>query len=222
MTESSVEAEARAIIARIQSPKIETHREIDLIEFSGITSFEGDRLPRRFQRSTHRQQGGGTFDFHPEGQNNFFKLPVTYGFSGPAELKSGVRILLDRSIILDFAFDPSAYSKDGEGHSPDTKAPSSTARLHASARSMRPIFKRRELWHRHHAPHHRKRSQGQKWMWENEFADPNQPSASRSYERLKHEFNQANLPLSERRASDPSEWFLRPTLFEFIFAKGFI
>lgn len=217
-------AEAERIVQSIQLPQIPEGRSIDLRVFAKFDPGpKGEQDYRPFmQRAIDALSaaGGGTLIVsHPLGPDDWFKTPVTYRLSGPIELKSRVRLALEPSVRLEFDFNPQTFSDNGRGYlmryegtliyglSACIRAFNATdieiVALPGSG-AMPVIAGNGTEWVR--------------WMWYGDFGPDSVPE-ERSYMRLKHEVNNAAMPLAERRCADVTKWFQRPDLFQPLFCK---
>ena len=215
---------AEAIIASIQLPKIPEGREIDLREYAG---FDPGHRPEQDYRAIMQKAidelssaGGGTLVIsHPRGVNDWFKTQVTFRLSGPIQLKSRVRIAMEPSTRLEFDFNPLVYTDNGRGYLTRYEGsmiygPSACLRAFNAtdieiialpgSGATPAINGNGDQW--------------QRWLFQGEFGVHSVPG-QRSYERLKHEVNNAAMPLPERRFGDVTTWYLRPELFQALFCQ---
>lgn len=220
-------AEADRIVASIRRPDIPEGRTIELRAYAGFDPgpvAEQDYLPF-LQRAVDELSaaGGGTLKVtHPSGLSNWFKTPVVYRLGGPLQMKSHVRLALEPSTRLEFDFNPQAFTDSGRGflmryEGTMIYGPSACIRAFNAtdfeitgikgSGAMPAIDGNGAAW--------------QRWMWHGDFGPRHAEEATRSYMRLKHEINHAGRPLSERQCADPTEWFLRPDLFQLLFCKRF-
>lgn len=221
----SIRLRAQSIVDRIQAPRIPDGREIILSDYAGeVPDRSGSYDFRAAMQEALRElsaHGGGTLKItHPQGASDWFKTPVTYRLSGPIQLQSGVRFAMEPATELVFDFSPLTYNDNGRGYLTRYEGtliygPSACLRAFnvsdieiialPGSGPMPAISGNGALW--------------QNWMWAGDFHPTITSDAERSYQRLKHEINNGGVPLPQRMCADPTEWFLRPDLFQAMFSK---
>ena len=213
----SIQKRIDSIVDSIEAPRI-PDRELDFNAFAGHEpdeegSFEfRESLLAAIDR-IHSAGGGRVYLRHPQGRDNWMKVPMTYRIRGPVHLKSRTELLIDRGLTLFFEFSPADYLPGGRGV------------LRRYEGTM--VYSFSPLIYALGAEDIAVRSAGgaggdpvidgdgfrwQKWM----FAGEDRRKAegrTHSYQLLKEHNNNA-VPATELQWNDPDAHFLRPCAFE--------
>ena len=219
----NIHEEAERLATSIARPNI-PDREVVLLEQTTFRpDYEGtyDFRPLiQKQIDALAEAGGGTLVIsHPAGIHEWFKTPVTYRLNGPLQLRSRIRLALEPSIRLAFDFAPHAYTDGGRGYLcryEGTTIYGPSACLRASGAEDFEIV---GLYGSGGTPEID--GNGLTWQRWSNFGEQDREARglTPSYQRLKHEVNNAGMPLSERQFGDCNEWLLRPDLFQPIGCK---
>lgn len=220
--EEQMEKGMAEVLRHISLPEIPAYS-IDLMEFSGK---EPDSLATHdFQHDIARaidqlaERGGGSLAFgYPKGHTTREKPVLVYRIKGPITLKNNIGISIDRSIKLQFEFDPPSYRPNGKGvlsryegtmvytHSPlirgfNCENISITAK---DGTGPLPVID----------------GDGRRWReWEvqgnEKLGNGGQNGQLASYMQVK-EMNNSSVPINQRRMDTA---FLRPPLIQFLLCK---
>jgi polygalacturonase len=163
--------------------------------------------------------GGKIFLAHTKSQYHWIKQFLTYRCSGPIELRSNIELIFDSSIRLFFEFNPENYFKGDKGvitryegttiygYSPCIRAfnVSNVALTYRHGEGGMPVI------------------DGDGMKWQKWYTEGNQMLRTQGknppVDQIR-KMNNAGIPVVERRAKKPEEWFLRPELIQFFLSEN--
>ena len=224
--DKSVDETVEEILARIHEPII-PDRTIDLAKFSGfVPDQEGSHdFYEDIRRAidTLSAMGGGRLVFsHTEGPDFWMRPTETYRVRGPIQLQSNIELCLHTNIRLFFEFEPVRYLPDGkpvlrryEGTTLYSFSPLINA-INVENVAITSIGK--------HGALPVIDGDGEKWQQWSYGGDIQVQKSGRTpaFKSIRSEFNNADLPIANRIATDTGYHFLRPDLISFFHSKNIL